>query len=244
MDEEDKTTENIIEVKNLSFSYNGEEVLSDISFEVPKGSVSFIVGPNGSGKTTLLKLLLGLLKPDKGEVSVLGKSPRDVRQAVGYVPQRFYFEKTIPLSVLEFLEISYPAAQLADIQKHIKHLNIEHMGNRKIGELSGGQFQRLLIARSMLHHPKILFMDEPVSGVDVSGEETIYDMVKFLQNTHDVTIVMISHELDIIQNVADRVICINKELVCNGVPAQALTPDVLRKLYGSRTALHDHSAHH
>ncbi|MEX0877888.1 MAG: metal ABC transporter ATP-binding protein [Candidatus Spechtbacterales bacterium] len=236
--------ENVIQVKGLSFSYGANEVLSDISFGVPKGSITFIVGPNGSGKTTLLKLLLGLLKPSQGEINVFGKSPREIRKDVGYVPQRFQFEKSFPLNVIEFLELAAPDADSDDVQKHMEHLNIKHLKDTKIGELSGGQFQRVLIARSMLHHPKILYLDEPVSGVDVSGEETIYDMVKFLQKTHDVTIVMISHELDVVQDVADRVVCINKELVCDGVPAQALTSEVMKSLYGSRTALHDHSAHH
>lgn len=236
--------EKVIQVKDLSFSYNHEKILSDISFDIPKGSISFVVGPNGSGKTTLMKLLLGFLKPEKGEISVFGKNPADIRKDVGYVPQGFVFDKSFPITVREFLKASYSDADSLSVHKHTHHLDIDSLLEKRVGELSGGQLQRVLIARSMQHDPKILYFDEPVSGIDISGEETIYDTVRYLQETHDVTIVMISHELDVIHDVADQVICVNKELICEGVPLQALTPEVMAKLYGQGTALHDHSAHH
>lgn len=231
----------VIQAENLWFSYDAEEtVLRDVSFSIPQGSISVIVGPNGSGKTTLLKVLLGFLSPQKGSVLVLGKPPQQVRTEIAYVPQRFFFDKTFPITVLEFLQFSHPKLAREKILEYMNHVNIGETFNMMLGSLSGGQLQRVLIVRAMLGDPKILLLDEPAAGIDVGGERTFYQLVLHLHQEHGSTVVMVSHELNVVVNYANFVLCLNKEITCQGVPEQVLTPKKLKELYGKEVALYHH----
>ncbi len=225
----------IIEVDNVSFCYSkGEGVVKNISFSLDERTTTLIIGPNGSGKTTLLKILTGLLKPNKGSAKIYGKEPKDVRDIYGYVPQKLYFDETFPITVLEFLKLSLKALQASskeEIYETLESVGASGVAQMKIGQLSGGQLQRVLIARSLLGQPQILFLDEPVSGIDVGGEESFYDLMKKIQTERNITVVMISHELHVVHNIADKVVCINKEMLCSGAPEKALAPDVIGKLY-------------
>lgn len=234
-------TLNAIEVNNLSFSYtSAEKTLEGVSFTIPHGNICALVGPNGSGKTTLLKVMIGLLPPTKGSATVLGKPPQESRAFIGYVPQRFSFDKTFPITVFEFLHMSHPARSKKEIVESLNHLNIDGYADARLGVLSGGQLQRVLIARAMLISPAVLFLDEPVSGVDVGGEQTFYELIAHLHREHNTTIVMVSHELDVVANFADLVLCINKKLVCEGKPEHVFTADTLTELYGKQAAHYHH----
>jgi len=198
-----------------------------------------LIGPNGSGKTTLLKIMVGLLEPTCGEVKVYGDTPKNKRGSVGYVPQKLYFDQTFPITVTEFLQFSHKGSG-EDVTRVLESLGIRELSQSLIGTLSGGQLQRVLIARSLLGKPKILFLDEPVSGIDVGGEQNFYELIKDIQKKHDVTVVMISHEIHMVSRIADQVICINKEMLCSGEPEKALLPEVIEKLYGKDVSLYNH----
>lgn len=229
----------VIEVNNISFSYEkGNDAIKDISFKILEGSIVMLIGPNGSGKTTLLKNMVGLLKPTKGDVQVLGRSPKNTRSSFGYVPQKLYFDQTFPITVLEFLQFSHSKATQEEILEVLKNLSIDDLAYALLGNISGGQLQRVLIARSLLGKPKILFFDEPVSGIDVGGEQNFYELIKEIRDLHDVTVVMVSHEIHLVSRFADQVICINKEMLCSGGPDKALLPEIVEKLYGQDVSLY------
>jgi zinc transport system ATP-binding protein len=211
-----------------------------VSFTIPRGSITMLIGPNGSGKTTLLKMMVGLLIPTQGVIEVLGASPHEQRGHIGYVPQRLAFDHEFPLTVLEFLHLSARETPTEELMHLLNELNIEHLASQVIGKLSGGQLQRVLIARSLLGNPEIIFLDEPVSGIDIGGEENFYELIHKIQQQREITVVMVSHEVHIVHRVADNVICLNKEMLCSGSPSEALLPEVMEKLYGDNVSLYEH----
>lgn len=226
---EDKT---ILQVKNLSVHVNGEHILNDISFDLKRGEALAVIGPNGAGKTTLFRALLGLA-PYKGEI-IWNDGGN-----IGYVPQKFYFERSIPITAREFFLLKSPRFWFPSREffAHLEH-ELALAGLKKpiltkpIGELSGGQFQRLLIAWAMLNHPDVLLFDEPTANVDVGFEETVYTIMHRLQEERGTTVLLISHDLDIVYRYASKVLCVNKEMVCYGRPVDVLTSKELSKLYG------------
>ena len=237
---EQKNPPQAIEVAGASVSYGNVSVLEDVSFTVPSGSITSIIGPNGSGKTTLLKACLGLIPLTRGKIRVLGGTPTEVRRHIGYVPQRFDFDRTFPVTVSEFIEFSAPDVSAKKIKEYLQHLGSVHLLQKRLGELSGGELQRVLIVRAMLHDPEILYLDEPASGIDIGGEQSLYELITHLHEEHFNTIVMVSHEVDVVYGFSDNVICINKHMVCNGPPSEALTPKVLESLYGKGVGIHKH----
>jgi len=229
-----------IEINNVSFEYiQGAPVIENISFIIPKKGTTILIGPNGSGKTTLLKIMIGLLEPTSGIIHIHGKKPKEMRKSIGYVPQKLYFDKTFPITVMEFLQLAdtTPKDEILDI---LESVGAKDLVDSRIGELSEGQLQRTLIARSLLGKPKILFLDEPVSGIDIGGEQNFYELIKSIQGDHDVTVVMVSHEVNVVSQIADKVICINKEMLCSGEPSTTLLPEVIRQLYGKNVSLYEH----
>ncbi|MBI4193189.1 MAG: metal ABC transporter ATP-binding protein [Candidatus Colwellbacteria bacterium] len=229
-----------ISAANVSFSYDASPVLADVSFSIPAGSLAAIVGPNGSGKTTLLKILLGFLTPTGGEVRIAGTTPKGARGLVGYVPQRFGFDRNFPITVSEFLTVSCPSCTEEKIEENLTHLDVKGIAHRQLGTLSGGQLQRVLIVRAMLSDPAILYLDEPSSGIDIEGERSFFELISHLHTEHRATIVMVSHELHVVHRLADQVICINRSLICSGAPEAALTPETIARLYGGEVGLYRH----
>lgn len=234
--------ENILEVNNLNIAFNNHKILEDISFEVKRDDTLAIIGPNGAGKTVLFKCLLGLL-PYKGSV----KWSPDAR--IGYVPQRLNVGKDVPITVEEFLK--FKEKKLKIIEKTLKEVGFEaqgehllHKGKRlltaRLGVLSGGEFQRVVIAFALLGNPNVLLFDEPTSGVDISGEETVYALINRLQKEKDLTIIFISHELEVVYQYAANVLCLNKEKVCYGPPRIAIDKESLQQLYGEDIHFYRH----
>ncbi|MBI1907902.1 metal ABC transporter ATP-binding protein [Candidatus Uhrbacteria bacterium] len=229
-------------VDGLSVTYGDVAVLDDVSFDIPRGSITAIIGPNGSGKTTLLRAMLGLV-PHKGTVAVFGEAIRKAHDRIGYVPQRFDFDRTFPMTVGEFLTLYRRKG--GETPEHI----IREVGLQKpilaktLGTLSGGQLQRVLIAQAIINNPALLFLDEPSTGIDVAGEAALYDVLAHLNETHGTTIVLVSHDLSMLADIVDHVVAVNRRLVCVGTPERALTPKRLAELYGSRAKSlhHDHS---
>lgn len=225
--------ENILDVHNVSVTLDAESVLHDISFSVKRGEALAIIGPNGSGKTTLFRALLGLV-PYDGTISWA----KPVK--IGYVPQKLPIEKWIPLSVEEFFLLHADRFWITQksFVNHLEH-ELDLVGlpkeilHKPIGELSGGQFQRLLVSWAMLNHPDVLLFDEPTAGIDIGFEETIYNLMHRMQDELGTTIILISHDLNIVYRYAQAVLCINKKMVCHGPPQEVLNPKELAELYGA-----------
>lgn len=227
-----------VSVKNLTVTYGQNTVLDRVTFDVPKGKIAAVIGPNGSGKTTLFKAILDLA-PSKGTVKVFDKPAAEVMNRVGYVPQSFDFDRTLPITVNEFLSFGNPRSSRAntDICRETK---VDALKGKLIGQLSGGQLQRVLIANALMRQPKLLLLDEPAAGIDIEGSKAFYDLIQHVNKEHGVTVMMISHEINMVYHFADQLICLNRDLVCNGPPQEALTRDVMDKLYGADSDLRTH----
>ncbi len=210
-----------IQVDNVWFSYQGSEVLRDVSLSLKKGEFLGIIGPNGGGKTTFLKLLLGILKPDKGRILILGQAPNTASQRIGYVPQNTDFSTRFPISVMDVtlmgrLAWSHIGRRYTDEDREKVRVALEkvHMWDyrsRPIGQLSGGQRQRVFIARALVTDPEILFLDEPTASIDPEFQVDLYDFLKELNQ--NVTIVVITHDVGVVSSYMKSIACVNRHLI-------------------------------
>jgi len=229
-----------VSVNNLTVQYGDSRILDGLTFDIVEGSITAIIGPNGSGKTTLLKALLGLISY-RGDIKVFGQATKNVRHEIGYVPQRFTFDKSFPITVNEFMTLASDKKYFKkDIQFQLKEVGMWSAKDQLIGSLSGGQLQRVLIANALLNGPKIVFLDEAASGIDIKGERSFFELIKHLNEDHQVTIVFVSHEVDIVHRYATQVLCLNKKMICMGKPAEVLTTQTLQKLYDINISLYSH----
>jgi zinc transport system ATP-binding protein len=231
----------ILEIKNLSVRFGNFPALDHVSFTIEKQEIIAVIGPNGSGKTTLLKAILGLI-PYEGEIKIFGKNVQQVLPLLGYVPQHFAFEKNFPLTVEEFVNLTCRKPKHLPFGGALRAAGMDGLEKKLIGELSGGQLQRVLIAHAMLHQPKILFLDEATSGIDIEGLADFYSTIRRLNHEHGVTVMMVSHEISMVYKFTERIICLNRDLISHGETKTALTKEVLKKLYGENADLkaHDH----
>lgn len=209
-----------IVIYDLNFSYNNSKVLNSINLEIDANDFVGIIGPNGGGKTTLIKIILGLLKPQSGSVSVLGRTPSINQPFIGYVPQFLDFNTEFPIKVIDvvlmglFNKFSFFPVAKKDHKRialeHLSKLGIERYADSYFSDLSGGQKQRVLIARAIINSPKILILDEPTSSVDSAIEKDIFELLKEL-NTQ-MTILLISHDIGFISNYVKRIVCLNRNI--------------------------------
>lgn len=237
----------ILEVENLSIQFDENKILENIGFHVKKGEVLAVVGPNGAGKTVMFKALLGFI-PYSGSINW----KPDIK--IGYVPQKLAVERSFPLTVREFLALRLESSgdgvhnKILDALHSVgiktgesQEYHLErHILNRPIGMLSGGELQRVLIAWSLISNPDVLLFDEPTAGIDIGGEGTIYTLLHKLQQSKELTIILISHDLNIVYKYADNVICLNKQMICFGAPNTVLDPQSLSALYGGETKFYRH----
>lgn len=242
-------TKNIIELKNVSFSYNGGAVLEHISFSVKEGEYVGIIGPNGGGKTTLLKIILGLLKPTAGEVSInLEKSQ------IGYVPQRAsQYHLRFPATVEEIVKSGRTARlgllgrfgkkDAEVIEQALETTGILHLRRRLIGNLSSGETQKVFLARAFAGDPKILILDEPEMGIDIAGQEEFYTFLDKLNQERGLTILFVSHDIELISHSVKSVLCLNRRLLCHGSPREFIKEEYIDQLYGKKIKFifHEHS---
>lgn len=226
------TNDFILKVKQLNVLLDNQTVIENLSFEVRKGDVLTILGPNGAGKSVLLKTLLGLL-PYRGKI----EWAKGIK--TGYVPQRLPFIKDIPLSIKDFFTL-----KTSSEKETLESLNSvgyrEDFLQKKIGDLSSGQFQRILIAWGLVGKPQVLLFDEPTTGVDISGEETIYNFLAKLKEERELTILLVTHDLSVVYKFSSGVICLNKQPICYGRPKEVLTLESLQKLYGGEVKYYQH----
>jgi len=238
------SNEPAILTEGVSYRYPGAEteVLSSINLRVEAGEKLGILGPNGGGKSTLLRIVLGLVRPDTGRVEVFGQSPDRARAEglIGYLPQRIEAALDAPLSVRQ--AITLPAALRlgafgkmdSDTRAHIDELmdllELRDLSNRPIGALSGGQLQRVMIARALSRRPRVLILDEPTVGIDVRGQQRFADMLELLHRRFDLTVLLVSHELRTVVAGSDRIACLARTMHFHG-SASGLTPQILGQVF-------------
>ncbi len=242
-------TESIIELYGVTFSYSGEEVIKNVTIALHRGDYLGIVGPNGGGKSTLIKLMLGLVSPKRGSVKLFGQDISKFRDwyKIGYVPQKNYFDINFPVTVSEVVLMgTYARRGLFHFttkedhkkaQAALEQVEMSDFAKRQISDLSGGQQQRVFIARALVTQPEIIFMDEPTVGVDVKSQKRFYDLLRRLNREMDLTLVLSTHELDVVGHEATELGYINRTLDYWGDPQIFLKGDYFHKLIG-RGGLH------
>lgn len=232
---------NLISLQNLSVNYGGNRVLSDVTFGISPGEIVTIVGPNGSGKSTLLRSVIGAQLPSQGSVT---RSP-DLR--IGYVPQKLHIDPTLPMTVRRFLSLPVKVSN-SQAAEALEQAGAGQLSARQMADLSGGQFQRVLLARALLCKPQLLILDEATQGLDQPGSAAFYQQIESLRKTLGCAILMVSHELHVVMAASDRVICLNGHICCEGEPEHVASAPEYRALFGSGTqgalALYRHEHNH
>jgi zinc transport system ATP-binding protein len=230
----------ILEVKNLNVRLEEDLIIEDLSFDVERTSFLTIIGPNGSGKTTLFRVLIGVL-PHIGEIRW---APDAV---IGYVPQKLDLERNVPLSLRDFLYSKMGKFSSGGLGEFLKYVSLSPvLLDKPLGTLSGGEFQRALVAFALMGNANVLLFDEPTAGIDKPSEEQIFETLHRLQDERNLTIITISHDLDVVNRYADNVLCLNKRNICFGVPHEVLKNETLTELYGSehyKFFHHHHDTH-
>jgi zinc transport system ATP-binding protein len=229
-----------LQVEHLAVRFGSTEVIRDLSFTVPRGSSLAVIGPNGAGKTVLFKALIGSV-PHEGIIRWA------VGIRIGYVPQKLDIERDLPITGRDFLDAKAALAKASagDIANVLELVGLDRtVLSAQIGNMSGGQFQRLLVAFALVGKPNVLLLDEPAAGIDEPGQEILDATIKRLQKESEVTVLLISHDLSVVYQYATAVICLSRTQPCFGSPQTVLTPDTLRNLYGTAVDfhVHDHSA--
>lgn len=236
-------------VEHLTVQFDGAErpAVEDVSFTLAPGQMVMLIGPNGSGKTTLLRAILGLI-PSRGTVRMYDQPLRQAYPLIGYVPQHLRFDPSLPLTGREMLlmplrSLPRPARQ-APLDWAVETFHLAPFLHQPVGTVSGGQLKRLMLARAMLRQPRLVLLDEPEAGVDIGGEQTLYQVLAQQVEERQVTALISSHELNMVLHVATQVICLNRRLFGIGPPTQMLTPETLFQLYGPTAALYPHHHDH
>ena len=228
--------EHVLEVSHLSIRFGSISVLRDLTFHVPAGTTLAILGPNGAGKTVLFKALIGAIRYE-GDVQWKPGT------RIGYVPQKLDLERDVPITGVDFLRARAALARQPDanIPRMLALVGVPtEIAQRPIGVLSGGQFQRLLVAFALVGNPNVLLLDEPTAGVDEPGQEQLNELVRRLQQDQGLTVVFISHELSVVYRYATNVLCLSRPQACMGPPRTILTPDLLHEMYGTPVDYHVH----
>ena len=231
----------LISADHVCVRFGADEVLHDISLQVAAGEIVTILGPNGSGKSTLLRALLGILPVAEGRI---------LRQAglrIGYVPQRLMVDKTMPITVRRFLSLPVRVSD-AEAAEVLARVGMAGQGLEQMTSLSGGQLQRVLLARALLGQPQLLMLDEPTQGLDQQGEAAFYQLIQQVRTATGAAVLMISHDLHVVMAASDRVICLNGHICCEGTPRVVSTAPEYRALFGLGTegalALYRHEHDH
>lgn len=245
----------IVEAVSVGFKYNNEPVLEDVSFTIKEGEFIGVIGPNGSGKTTLLKIVLGLLKPQQGAIRLFGQDIHDFKDKykIGYVPQRLaLIDQTFPATVEEVVAMGrfsrtglfhrLQPTDYAAIARVIDFFELTPLRNKRISELSGGQQQKVFIARAMASEPSLLLLDEPTTGVDVFAEEMFYERLSKLNKKFGVTLVLVSHDIGMVTSYVSRLLCINRKILA--CPAHLHDVNQLRDIYGEGVKMIRHHHEH
>ncbi len=235
------TSSLILRVQDLSAGHGEQLVLDRVSFDLEPGEILTVLGPNGAGKSTLVRVLLGLHPPRGGQVI------RRPGLVIGYVPQRFHVDPTLPLTVAGFLGLHRRRDRIRD---GLARLGIERLAGQSLARLSGGETQRVLLARAISHEPHLLVLDEPAQGVDITGQAELYQQIRGFRDEFGCAVVLVSHDLHLVMAATDRVICLNRHVCCAGHPAKVSLDPAFISLFGRQVAdaltvyQHHHDHHH
>lgn len=233
----------LIRVEDLTVRYGANTVLRHVDMAVEPGEIVTIVGPNGSGKTSLLRAIIGATPPSAGRVT------RKPGLKIGYVPQKLHIDPTLPMTVERFMRLTHPVTR-KDCADALEAAGVPDLMKRQMSQLSGGQFQRVLLARALINRPDILLLDEATQGLDQPGSAAFYQQIETVRRDTGCAIIMISHELHVVMSASDRVICLNGHVCCEGSPAVVASAPEYRALFGTGTGgalalyRHDHDHHH
>ncbi len=233
-------SEPLIRLQQVSVGFRQESVLENVQLTVNAGEIVTLIGPNGAGKTTLVRAVLGLLKPDSGSVW------RKPKLRIGYMPQKLTVDPTLPLSVLRFLRL-VPGVDRAAALAALAEVGAEQVIDSPLQNISGGELQRVLLARALLREPELLVLDEPVQGVDVAGQAELYRLITQLRDRHGCGVLMVSHDLHLVMSTTDQVVCLNRHVCCSGHPEQVSGDPAFVELFGqdaqSLAIYHHHHDH-
>ena len=231
----------LISAEEVCKDFAGRPVLQNVNLQLTPGKAVTLIGPNGAGKTTLVRILLGLLQPDTGKIT------RQQGLRIGYMPQRVSVQPTLPLTVRRFLKLARGSTHTA-IQDTLALLKVEHLQTQQLISLSGGELQRVLLARALLNNPQLLILDEPAQGVDLAGQAELYQLIGDIRSRQGCGVLMISHDLQLVMSATDDVICLNHHICCHGKPEQVSTDPAFIDLFGDNLspglALYTHNHNH
>jgi len=231
----------LIKAENIGLQLNQRQILDNISLTINPGEILTLIGPNGSGKTSLVRVLLGLLDTKQGSLQ------KKDQLVIGYMPQKFHIDAVLPMSVLRFLQMGNKVT-LEEIKQTAGSLGIVSLLEQPVQSVSGGEFQRVLLTRALLRKPDLLVLDEPAQGVDINGQQQLYQLISKIRDDYGCGVLMVSHDLHLVMEATDQVLCLNTHICCTGHPeAVSKHPEYL-KLFGSSldgmavyTHNHDHS---
>jgi len=235
------SSQTLIKSQNLSLLIDGKELLSGISLNISKAEIVTVIGPNGAGKTTLLRLLLGLIPASSGSIF------RKPKLRIGYLPQRAVYNPVLPLSVSRLMNLTgnYSKSQ---VQASLEETGVQELKDKPVSQLSGGEYQRVMLARTLLRNPELLVLDEPVQAVDYMGESELYNLIGNLRKKLGCGVLMVSHNLHVVMASTDRVLCLNQHICCEGKPKDVTQhPEYLRLFgleSGNSLAIYNHQHDH
>jgi len=229
----------LLSAKGISKTLADRHILQNIDLEIQEGQIISLIGPNGAGKTTLVRVLLGLLTADLGSIY------RRPKLRIGYMPQRLTIENTLPISVHRFLRLAAPSSH-DRIDATLQQLEISQLAEQQLISVSGGELQRVLLARALLRNPHLLILDEPAQGVDIAGQAKLYTLIGKIRNQNGCGVLMISHDLHLVMSSTDEVVCLNQHVCCHGKPDQVSTDPAFLELFGAQvsTNLAVYTHHH
>lgn len=220
----------LLEAREVVFGFAGRRVLDRVALVVNEGEIVTLIGPNGAGKSTLVRVLLGLITPDAGRVT------RRPGLRVGYMPQRLAVDPVLPLTVRRFLRLAGRGIDAAALTAALREVGAEHVIDTPLQSVSGGELQRVMLARALLRKPQLLVLDEPVQGVDVTGQAELYQLIAELRRRHRCGVLMVSHDLHLVMAATDQVVCLNTHVCCSGHPESVTRHPEYLRLFGPREA--------
>ena len=236
--EHTENPENLIRAEGICLQIAGRQILDQVDLEVKRGEIVTLIGPNGSGKTTLVRMLLRLQSISEGRLV----SRQNLR--IGYMPQKLHIDPVMPLKVKRFLQLT-DVINEADIQQVVDRVGIAGLLDKPIQTISGGEFQRVLLARALLRKPDLLVLDEPAQGVDINGQQQLYKLIAEIRNEYGCGVLMVSHDLHLVMEATDHVLCLNTHICCTGRPeAVSQHPEYLKLFGASLDGLAVYTHHH